>query len=159
MNQSCQYTKEDIWKYYSGALSRKSETELQEHIISCTSCQMKLKQLQNLDEFLAQEDENIIDLPDTDDSNEKTIILKKSLNWKKILIISSTIAAVIALIIYFIFPRNSTKYPISPEDMDKYGPGNIKNIDSSHIKSVEIDTIQLNDLLIEESIRDSILDE
>lgn len=129
MNKSCRYTKDDIWDYYSGKLSRKEETDMQEHIISCDSCQKELEKLECLDQIISGE------IP--------PIVESRKINRKQLIISLIAIAAAVSLLVYLILPKKEISYPIDKDRQDVFGSGDSSEVDSSYIKFKKIDTLQI----------------
>ncbi|MFV0419386.1 MAG: hypothetical protein ACK5KT_11730 [Dysgonomonas sp.] len=153
MNKTCQYTKNDIWDYYSGKLSRQQETDMQEHIISCDWCLHELEKLEGLAEALSEdiEDEDeVVDtaptlpLPQIDGDTVSPLTPKKK-DRTALVIAIIAIAAALALIVYLILPKEELSYPIHKDDQDVFGPGDSVKVDSSYIKSIKIDSVQIDD--------------
>lgn len=135
MDKSCRYTKDDIWDYYSGKLSRKKETEMQEHIIVCDSCQKELEKLECLDQIVSGE------IPPIEEN--------RKINRTQLVISIIAIAAAVTLIVYLILPKKEISYPIDKDRQDVFGPGDSSKVDSSYIKSKKIDTLQMDSPHIE----------
>jgi len=145
MNKPCQYTKEDIWNYYSGKLSRRRETEMQEHIISCEACQKMLEQLERLGDIISHEDEEEAEVVDTVQENPAYEIAAHPGNSKtKLVIYIIAAAAAIALIVYLILPKKEVNYPVDKDKQHIYGPGDSGKVDSSYIKSIKVDTLDID---------------
>lgn len=154
MNKTCQYTKDDIWDYYSGKLSRRQETDMQEHIISCEWCQHELEKLDGLDEALSEDiEDEVVDtaptlpLPQIDgDTTTASPLIRKKKDRTALVIAIIAIAAAIALIVYLILPKEEISYPIDKDRHDVFGPGDSVKVDSSYIKSIRIDSVQPDSL-------------
>lgn len=152
MDKPCQYKKEDIWNYYSGTLSRQEETDMQEHIISCEACQKKLAQLQHLDEFMSQDNnEEDIDAETEIDNEQPNVTIAAyptpaaKVNWGRIAIGILAIAATIMLIVYLTSPKRVENYPIDMENIERYGPAEMIEIDTTYIESIQIDTLKTDE--------------
>lgn len=147
MDKPCQYKREDIWNYYSGTLSRQEETNMQEHIISCEACQKKLAQLQHLDEFMTQDNnEEDIDAETEIDNELPSITIAAypatQTNWGKIAIGIIAIAATIMLIVYLTSPKKVENYPIDMDNIERYGPADMHGVDTTYIESIQVDTLK-----------------
>lgn len=96
---NCQYTDNDIWNYYSNLLSRNEEAEMQEHILSCSSCSKRLHRLRDIANSLDEE-------PDADSlsilKQEKS---QKRYTIKHYLIFSTSVAASIVLLLWIVVTK------------------------------------------------------
>lgn len=151
MNKPCQYTKEDIWNYYSGRLNRRKETEMQEHIISCEACRKELEKLERLNDVISGEDEEENEMPDTapripliEPLIERGAAMPAAARPRKsrLIIYIIAAAAAIALILYLLLPKKEVNYPVDKDRQHIYGPGDSTKVDSAYIRSVTIDTIK-----------------
>lgn len=137
MNKNCQYTKEDIWKYYSNLLSIDEEDEMQEHIMSCDDCTMKLKELRNLAQNIHSNIKIEVEKPEP---VEADISLSPEIPIRKFILAAASIAAAIALIIVLIPKDDGVIIP------GQNNPGSFHNIDSIKTDSTKIVSDSINKL-------------
>lgn len=146
-SQNCEFTKKEIWNYYSGILDRTEETKMQEHIVSCEECQKRLEQLQQLDEFISfDEDVNIEDDDQTQDSDPEVEVkepTRKIITFERVLFATALVAVATSVVLYLVSPSTENSYPIDDDDPGRFGPGKVEKVDSTFIKSVKIDTLEV----------------
>ena len=141
-NSNCQYTDKDIWNYYSNILSRDEEAEMQEHILACSSCKKRLQHLRSIADSLDEE-------PDTNNlSNLKGKISSKKSTIKYYLVISASIAASIALLLWIVGTKDKegpedNGHPIYNIGSPSYSVGDTLAVDSTDVE-LELDTLSIH---------------
>lgn len=133
---SCQYTDKDIWNYYSNLLSRNEEAEMQEHILSCSNCKKRLNHLRNIANSLDEE-------PDTDSLILEQEKPQNRYTIKHYLIVATSIAASITLLLWIVVTKNGEKdneHPIYNIDSPSYSAGDTLSIDSVDTE-LDLDTL------------------
>lgn len=132
MDNRCKYTREDVWDYYSNAMSREEEAEMQEHILSCSVCKKRLAEARGLSDVLDDREE------EAEEPKQPHAVVKKS-NLVKYIIIGVSIAALIALI----FLLKPSGYSLDVDPGNNWGTGDSTEQDSSGVEEMKLDTIRI----------------
>lgn len=59
-NSHCQYKTEDVGRYLLNQMTLDEETQFQEHILSCSICSTKVKDIQSLCKAFKEDDNDCI---------------------------------------------------------------------------------------------------